>query len=361
MKVRSFGKTAAAGLAAILTVGALTVTAQADPPPSGTIAGAGSDTTQDVVQALAVASSGVMESWNAGNNNTIVVSGVTVSRPNGSGQGLAALRRSLGASVSTPWATNPVPVGSGVFDFARSSSAPSASELSTTGELVYVPMAIDRVRYATHASGSAPTSLTQTNLQQLYSTGSTVVSGTTLTATTWNGSAAVIGDVTLYIPQDGSGTRSYWAGLMGISATSLPNWVFDRYVPATGLPTKLTTGTIVQEHDGTVLQEDLDGTEVALVPYSVSQYTAQENFLDTGVEDRRHGAVLRGPTNSRTVYNVVSHAAVTNPASPVYEAFNAAASGGAEACDSSIITLYGFQTTASCGVISNANRVRLTP
>ncbi|MBB5790561.1 hypothetical protein [Jiangella mangrovi] len=351
MKVNAFGKTAVFGLgAALLAIGAFAGPAQADPPPSGALAIAGSDTTQDVVNGLAGISGGLLESWHAsvgGVTHDLIApkSGTfTVTRPNGSSEGRDALRRSLGTNVATPWAgANSVPVGSDVFDAARSSSGPGSNQ-NNNGQLVYIPFALDAVTTATGPTSTLP-SFTLAQLQTMYSTGAGVtVGGTTYTPDS---------NITLLIPQAGSGTRQFWADTMGINATTPPAWVHDTL-----------GGVSVQEHDGTVLQTN----PTAIVPFSIAQWIAQTNGV---APDRLHGAEL-GTINgvqptvenpeteqqvlnpafpvTREVYNIVSHAQATGGDALIMATFVGSSS---TACNVSTIELFGFASIGSrCGSIN---------
>ncbi|TDE01817.1 hypothetical protein [Jiangella asiatica] len=368
MKVNAFGKTAAFGLGAgVLALGALSMPAQADPPPAGSLPGAGSDTTMDVMQGIAVESGGLMESWHAtvGGvvHDDITVKGNTVTRPNGSSEGRDALRRSLGENVTTSWATNPVPVGSDTFDWARSSSPPPDAQISPAGDLAYVAFALDAVTYATGPNSPLPQSFTLAQLQTMYRDGGSVtVGGVTYTPDE---------NITLLIPQSGSGTRAFWASTMEIDAINPPAWVHDTL-----------DGQPVQEHDGTVLETNLD----AIAPFSIAQYIAQSNGV---APDRRHNAELMSidgvdPTVAhpvsgdqilnenfpvtRQVYNIVASAdvgaATTDVSNPVIGdgadvlvevAFEGNTS---EVCTSltdtpdgtvSTIELYGFAQIDNCG------------
>src|SRR5262249_37478061 len=116
------------GVAAVTTTAGLVVgvagPASADPVTS--LVGVGSDTTQDVVDAIAdQIGGGLIGSWDAVNPSDHKTThdlispkrGCTMTRPNGSGEGVNALRISLGGTA-TPLADPPE---LGCVDFARSS------------------------------------------------------------------------------------------------------------------------------------------------------------------------------------------------------------------------------------------------
>ncbi|MEU1405478.1 Ig-like domain repeat protein [Streptomyces sp. NPDC005728] len=257
--MRRTRSTAALVAAAVVAGGlALASPAYADPTPAGTfrqLVGVGSDTTQDVLNALAgdtvngksytgtavksatgagIASYDAIEPGTGSTTSHITTrsGGPSFLRPNGSGKGRLALSQSLTGDK--------YPDSSGVsvkgqIDFARSSSGPSTSGTAFT----YIPFARDAVGVA--AKGSALGSLTVDQLHDIYS-----------------GSLTSVGGQTVHpkIPQSGSGTRKFFLSAIGLTdATISPN-----------IPT-------VQENqaDGALAE---DG---ALVPFSVGSWIAQNN------------------------------------------------------------------------------------
>jgi hypothetical protein len=85
--------------------------------------------------------------------------------------------------------------------------------------------------------------------------------------------------INAYIPQAGSGTRSFWIGQVGISEANIT-------AGATAAKDKTETGLSVQEHDGAAVAND----PYALVGFSISQWVAQTNKV---APSRLYGAVLR--------------------------------------------------------------------
>ncbi|GAA3269149.1 substrate-binding domain-containing protein [Dactylosporangium vinaceum] len=284
------------------------VAGPASADPVGALAGVGSDTTQDVLNGAADSiGNGIVGSWDAVDPITktqhLVFSpkrSCTLNRPNGSGQGVTALRQSGGvaAAIAAPFADEVDQPEAGCIDFARSSGDPGTSQ-ANGGRWVYVPFALDAVTVASKHSGDA----TATNynalsydpanattgagtLQKLYRDGAQVtINGVTYDpqcAATCSGGATPIH---LYIPQSGSGTRSFWLTKMGI--TTVPTWVHDRAFNGTDF-----SGALVEEHDGTVLQNDALG----LAPFSISQWVGQRNNHG----DRRNGAHLHSLVNTAT-------------------------------------------------------------
>ncbi|SDU80984.1 type 2 periplasmic-binding domain-containing protein [Jiangella alkaliphila] len=354
MTTRRFGRRAAAALGlVVLATGALTGSAHADPPPNGVRHGAGAAITEQVMQGISEASGGLLTSWHSFGPDPIVVKGITVNRPSGSVEGVNALRRSLGVAAPVPPGDqHPVPVGSDVFDFARSSSGPGTNA-SLTGQLVYVPFALDGVTTATGPTSAINADqFTLDQLRTLYRDGASVtVGGTTYTPDV---------NITLLVPQSGSETRQLWAEQMQINATTLPAWVHDSI-----------GGVPFQEHDGSLLGADPN----AIGPYSIAQWIAQGNGLP-GVPDRRNGADLHNnngvapyteatPGNevfnsafpiTRQLYNVMSYNQVRTGGtdSLLRIAFNGASSRVCTATTNGqpTITLHGFGSLGSgCGAI----------
>lgn len=296
--------------------------------PTTTYVAVGSDTTQDVMDAFASSvGRGTVGSWDAVNPaNTNVheqispKAGCTLTRPNGSGEGVNALRKSLNPNTSAAQlADAPEP---GCVDIARSSSGPGSNQ-ANTGQLVYIPFALDAVATATGPAtavgGSDPavaTAITQANgftqaqVADMYDN----CNPQTVGGVTYDPTGATGTPIHLYIPQPGSGTRSFWATTLGFNATTPPNCVHDHSV--------LDPTESVQEHDGTIFAQDAN----AFGPFSIAQWVSQRN----GHNDRRHNAVLHnlggvapltagGSLNTaypikREVYNVVLFSAVSNGA-----------------------------------------------
>lgn len=373
MKPKSFSRTVAVcAVVAGLTLAAAGPVAADPASPPTTVAGSGSDTTQDVLDAIAKnIGEPLAGSWNATGSSLITPKGTgacaNVSRPNGSGAGVAALRRSLsGTSIpgtsptqfypttsATYAGTNPVPLGGLCFDFARSSSGPG-SAANTAGLLQYVPFGLDGVTVAVGpATGPDATAIKGSfdlaELQALYSQGTPQVGsdGVTYDPNPADGTTGT--PIHLKVPQAGSGTRSFFAAAVGINPTALPAWVSDTYTPTAG-----GAGGPVQEHDGTAVQADQN----ALVPYSTAQWIAQA----TGHNDRRHGARLQavdgvppidanGKLNKafaasllREVYNVIPYAAVNSPGTNLHNIFvSTSPFSPLRLCNkTALITDYGF-------------------
>jgi phosphate transport system substrate-binding protein len=394
--------------------GILATQTKAFADPSVIYLAVGSDTIQDVTNQFGLDFAGnLLGSFNATNPVTNAVHEVVTAaktgttspvvapaqcsfdRPNGSGEGVSALRLSMGSTTaSPPGGANPPQAT--CIDIGRSSSAPGAANVDpTAGKLIYIPFALDAVTgatgsvagtingTATPASALNNPAFTLAQLQAMYANGTpeTAANGTTYDPeAVTNGHVAAAGDlpIDLYIPQSGSGTRNFWAGQMGINATTPPAWVFDHIQttanitnpPATNTPATFV-GVQVEEHDGTAVSADPFGYG----PFSIAQYIAQT----AGHNDRRHQAVLQtingvapivnGSLNAsfpvrREVYNVVAYDRVVNTGDGAFDANLAGMLVGtaSQICrDSITVHNFGFGSLATaplghtCGAIDTTN------
>ena len=382
--------------------------------PAVTYLAVGSDTIQDVSNQFSLDFAGnLLGSFNATNPVSNAVHEVVTAaktgtsspvvapaqcsfdRPNGSGEGVSALRLSMGSTTaSPPGGANPPQAT--CIDIARSSSAPGSANIDpTAGKLIYIPFALDAVAgstgsvagtingTATPASALNNPAFTLAQLQAMYANGTpeTATNGTTYDPeAVFNGHVAATGDVPidLYVPQPGSGTRNFWATTMGFNNTTLPNWVNDHIVttanitnpPATNTPTAFV-GVSIEEHDGTAVSADPFG----YAPFSIAQYIAQT----AGHNDRRHQAVLQtingvapitnGSLNTafpvrREVYNVVAYDRVVNTGDGAFDANLAGLLVGTASTvcrDAVTIHNFGFGSLASsplghtCGAVDTTN------
>jgi ABC-type phosphate transport system substrate-binding protein len=303
---------AAGGLAAALVAaGAVLVTASpAAADPATNYVAAGSDTTQDVMNGFAAGvGGGFIGSWNATNptngrhggstftapDGTVVSQeddihpkpGCDFGRPNGSGNGLLALRKAHGGASNPPGDHDP---GPNCVDIGRSSSGPT---VDASGKLVYIPFALDAVALASGPSTPLIPDIdafTKTDLIALYG-GLTVTKG----AKIYTGKSPVGGVlpdganqwIHLYVPQSGSGTRNFWGSTsqLNFNVTTLPAWVHDHeFTSGTDF-----SGPELQEHNGTAYAND----PIGVGPFSIAQWIAQSHAASLGdVIDRRDGAVL---------------------------------------------------------------------
>jgi len=345
------------GAVASLAVAAIAfgaLPAQADPitPPFPTLAGVGSDTTQDVVGGLTTLSPTVVGSWNAvGSDPTITTittkdGGPSFKRPNGSGDGVFALTQSATGSASNLY--NNVNIA-GQVDFARSSGGPSSAYPGS--DLTYIPFATDAVTYAYNGASAFPTDVPLGDTTSDGTVAFTLRNIYNCRVTTFSDAGG--NDVTIVplLPQSGSGTRSYWEGQTGLVDTALPTCVTSR-------------NNSVEEHNGRALTGAGD-----IMPYSVAQYISQGRYsaITTSVVVERRGNAVLGKVGSkspfllsgttltlnpsfpikRTVYNVVqtSRLAETAIASTFVGTTSTVCSGAGQ----TIIKSYGFAVASNCG------------
>lgn len=311
MKRSVFGRVArisavlAAGSAGIGTAAAMTVTgaAQADPTFVAAKVGVGSDTIQDIIDAYAGAepftgpneklttplldtvNNAMLASFDAvpfgGSPSapgciTTRLGGPSLDRPNGSSNGVQALRASSGsgsnAAGPTFWqassgsCTGAAVNVSGDIDFARSSRGPN-----TTGtNLTFIPFARDGLTYALFQAASDTNNigaLTTAQLASIYNS-------------TAAGGGATIGTETVKgcLPQSGSGTRSFWEGAIGVADSAAD-------AEATASACNGTTANI-EENNANSFYNFAHTNAVAnsvafIIPFSAGSWIAQANGVST--------------------------------------------------------------------------------
>lgn len=250
--------------------------AQADPSSSGySYVAVGSDTIQDLYNSFSAQSIG---SWNAtipgasgdaALGGTIVpVNGLdptnttAIGRPNGSGDGRAALSAAWDSSnhawtqkvtKTTGVTTTTYTVPADSIDIARSSGQPSAAHKTTAGsgsdDLTSVPLARDAVSVATYGFSF---DFTEPELQAIYGAPDTTSSPASAAGVyTQSSTAATVGDVenvsgveklvtavsngvasatqtlNVKLPQASSGTRQFFQKALGNTANTTAGWVND--------------------------------------------------------------------------------------------------------------------------------------
>lgn len=354
---------------AVVAVGlGVAAPAVADPTPSGSfkpLVGVGSDTTEDIMNGLALATPGGnvtnIGSYNATGTATIQTrsGGAIFNRPNGSGNGQKALSASINLSGTRTWPASGGVNITGQVDFARSSSAPSGSLVGT--DLTFIPFARDAVSFAVNASSDFPRDIAlgssaQDTVSPAPFTLRNIYRGTVRTYADSNFSTVTIRPL---LPQTGSGTRAFWIGQLGMT---------EGDITTGGVATDL--GNTVQEHNGTFVTGAGD-----IAPFSVAQYIQQGNYasLPTTVIERRGNIQLGNigtnkpyvpsttaqggleinpsfPVN-RLVFNVVSTARLTGTSAADVQLQQAFVGSTSQVCSaSSTIKQYGFGTIgALCG------------
>lgn len=242
-----------AAVSGLLTVLFSQSIAQADTNVGNTttFAAVGSDTSQDVMEGLSALlkdSSGnpVISNYKATPVGRTITTrtgsaNCAFTVPRNSGEGRDALSAALrGASYNGTGSTTPVisPNLTGCVDIARSSSGGNPTTSPGVGKMTYVPFATDSVTYATLASGSLPHKLNINTLKGLYAANGTP------------GSTACSGFSPL-LPAFGSGTRSFFASLLGLTDTAT-------------FGTSGSWGTCVSDTDasGTSIQEQIGRAHV---------------------------------------------------------------------------------------------------
>jgi len=313
-----------AGLAGVLTAGALVSSAGADPigqPTYRALQGTGSDTTQGVLNGLsnAVQVNGqlAIASYDAGGNGasaTITTKdpattpNCTINRPSGSGAGVNTL-------------TNPNTAG--CVNFARSSADNSGSYAGQN--LTYIPFATDAVAVGIRTDSQIGRSLSTAQLTKIYNCGTP--------------------SVTPFLPQFNSGTRKFFLQQLGFADaadfTSQANHTCIKETDGNGNPLLENTGTLITD-------------PTAVVPYAISSYLAQS----AGTVPDVRGAITLVSVNGlaptvlntassyvRDVYNVVRNGDLTkDPVSSVFVGKTSAVCS-----NSNIIQRYGFAVSAACG------------
>lgn len=310
--------------------------AAADPQGSPTyrqLAGAGSDTTQDVMNGMAnavtISGTKVIGSYDATGSAQIttkdpaVTPGCTINRPFGSTAGRTALLTSLQANGGA---------GDGCLDFARSSS--SKGSFTSTPSMTWVPFAIEAISYGVTNTSVISRNLTLDDLKNYYKCDPGYVG----TGPNW--------DVTPILPQSGSGTRSYWIGQMGITEAQISGGQYPCLING------VKNGQLIEEHTGTVLDDK------SIVPFSIAQYNIQSTQL---IPDKRGRAVLgvvngtvpnianTGFSVKRDLFNIIPTAKIgTAPWSTVF-----VGSGSLVCQQTAVLGLYGVATNPNCGDTSS--------
>jgi ABC-type phosphate transport system substrate-binding protein len=242
--------------------------AQADPaftPDANDMVGVGSDTTEFVMQRLAVAFNSAgggtvrMASWNATGSATIVPrrNAASIPRPNGSSAGIDALQ-------ATPSLT-----------FARSSRGPNPTGDEGT---IFFPYAKDTLGYVFATNSHAKLNLTDAQLKLIY----------TCQRTNWNEFGRPAGHIHARVPQPGSGTRTFFLSSIGETETQLQD--------AIAQPDATCDVAEVQEHDPAAVSGDLN----AIAPFSKARYKILTAAVKQNVKYANNGFQVQ-----RNVYNVL--------------------------------------------------------
>lgn len=328
MRKRSLLLVAGACLATLsLTVSS----ALADPlNPTGPreLPGVGSDTTQDVMNGygngatfssppyagVGAPGTKILASYDATGSATITTKNTAqctgIPRPNGSNDGVNAL---AGLKAGFP---------AECAEFARSSDNTAAARPGQN--LTFIPFALDGLTFATASVTNIPKTLTLAQLTSIYAKKTTDPGG--------------CGTREPLLPQAGSGTRSAWLKLVGLTEATKGDCVKD-----------VVPGGPVQEHDGRVLTNPNQ-----LVAYGVGNHITQTT--QPAIFDRHGNAVLRAINGqspfdlsdfpgARKFYNVIRTADVG--VAPFTTTFVGA---GSEICSHpEVLEAFGLQPIPDCG------------
>ena len=226
----------------------ITVTATA---PLNSAIATGSDTIQNVFDQFSgdfnvgkAATATHLYSWDATNPNTGALHDLItpkagcaqIQRPNGSSEGVTSL------------VTSQVVSGTNCINEARS----SRSRLTTdppyaAGGIAFVNLAGDAVTWSAQATTNAPKTLTQAQLAAIYN----------CTDNNWSQVGGKNAPIHAFIPQTGSGTRSFFLTAIGVAAPG---------------PCVSDGGGALEENQGVnPLLQDPD----AIFPFSIGKYIAE--------------------------------------------------------------------------------------
>lgn len=353
-KNRIIGTLVSAGTTLTMVIGLGVGVANADPiaaPTSRLLAISGSDTTDEVMQALAEDATALIsggnravENWSAAGGGNIAPHGGTlcsITRPTGSSGGRTALLNSIGATATTP----------NCFQGARSSSLNLATVATTDKQLVYVPFAKEAVTYAVTNTSNVSRNQTVLRLQQFYRCENS--SGVEQT----NPATKVM------LPQSTSGTRQYW--LTQLLGSTAPATIGDTIVSNT------TTGVISSgcvedgaDEFGAVIQEHQGGkvNDNELVPYSVGQWTSQASGV---IGENRGRTILAqiattnpytsGAFYQRTLYNVFPAAYIGGSSTEATAVQALFFGSGSALCTTAaaITSRYGLIPAPDCGATTS--------
>ena len=377
-------KRTALGLAVLASMGVALAapSANADPKQLSAAVGVGSDTTQDVVNALAGFTNGFnytpVQSSSASGSRQIIsfdalppagvtdtcitpkVGGPTFTRPQGSSAGRRALSRAIDGTKYGSAVCGGVQDVSGMVDFARSSAGPAGGDVGT--DLTYIPFGRDGVSFAAYrAAGSPVTSLTRAQLTSLFTTGPQVIGGVRI------------------VPcgiQTSSGTYSFWNTVTTASA-SAENTATTECNALLGR---------AEENDGTALKSRGDAlaavsghaSDQVIIGFSAGAFIAKSNLAAPGqppatvgmgsISDNGSGTNLGSPVAGtapnltpsatffgdsvfgRNVYNVFPTAVITSAFGndDLKTLFVGASSAVCSA--TTTIQKFGFLPAANCGV-----------
>jgi ABC-type phosphate transport system substrate-binding protein len=386
-------KALALGLAATaLGAGLMTGSASADPAQLNALVGVGSDTTQDVMNALSGRSNGILftplmssaatggrqiisfdataATAGAGDNCITTKTGApSFTRPNGSTGGRRALSRAIDGTKYGSAECGGVKDVAGLVDFARSSSGPSSGDTGT--DLTYIPFGRDGMSFAYYRKNGAPvTSLTRAQLTSLFTTGPQTIDGVRI------------------VPcgiQTNSGTFQFWNTVTTATTT-------QENTATTLCNNLLGSGVRAQESDGPALAARGDALALVageensqvVIGFSAGQFIARSNGKASpapgagvgigSISNNGSGANLGSPITGtapnlapsstffndtvfgRRVYNVFPTAVINGPGNAdlknLFVDTDATAGNNAVICNAPYTTTVqelGFLSSSDCG------------
>jgi hypothetical protein len=261
---------AVAAVAGLLSLGV--TSAEADPSSTKLYNGVGSDTIQDVWNDLANTGGALAAlnfgSWDANPQNTNITTvsgGTTFLRPTGSGNGVKALSAAVKPATcswlrwdSATSTTVSQTLTNADVSFARSSSGPA---LPGGNDLTYIPFARDAVSVAyTPGAGETAVTFSRDELQKIYGGPTIVNPATTISFDPSTGLPIKGGNILHpYLPQSGSGTRSFFLGSTGINVGTVASYVDQ-------------SSSYLENRGGVI-----SATTRALIPFSAAQWIYQQH------------------------------------------------------------------------------------
>jgi hypothetical protein len=238
------GKAAVTVGAAAAVIGLAAGNAVADPSFTpvlpGDIAIVGSDTTQDVTQALGdqynaehPRTADWIANWHATGSTSIAPKdgAPSITRPNGSSAGINAL-------INDGTAHN--------IDAARSSRYRGSNPVEANYS--FLQFARDGLTYATATTTNVPPTVTTADLNDIYR----------------RSTPNCVPLLKPYVPQTGSGTRQFFLASIGLTENTLGN-----------------CAAVSQEHDPTVVRDDPN----AIAPYSVARGWGVDGIVLNDIDD----------------------------------------------------------------------------
>jgi ABC-type phosphate transport system substrate-binding protein len=289
--MRMLSKVLAGSAAAAAMVAMVAGPALAD-PPSGTTprdtdaASTGSNTTQYVMDQLALnfdkanpSATTKLYSWDAVNPDTLAIGDnivtkkgcAAIARPDGSGAGIATLAANIQDPSNKKYYCE---------DYARSSRGRATTDPPySAGGVAFVALAGDAVTWADRSAASggtdAPASLTKAQLASIYE----------CKITNWDKVGGKNAPIQVFIPQTSSGTRSFWLTALGGGVTPITPGSCANDLPTTQFP----DGTL-EENEG--INPALNSPETIYF-YSVGAYLAQKyhspSCVNTGCTPAKSG------------------------------------------------------------------------